>query len=229
MARGLILKAPSGIGVSGPLLELANGLNLVRYLGATGILSAQDPPQSPGNNNVGSKVAQSERMPHDVPRPVGSAVQLCAQHRAAVPNADLHCVGDGTLGLARDIDGGPGEHECDGGEDAACGEEGAEVGDARTSDWIGVAKEDDVPDDSEGSGTHDEDGPAADSLGDDSEGEGSGKSKGVGGNCEELGNCGGVSEVVDNRRLSLAQLSVANSLGLPLHSREKERKYKVEG
>jgi hypothetical protein len=85
-------------------------------------------------------------VPDNVPRAVSRSVQLRSNDCADVANSDLHCVGCCTLRLPTDVDGGPGETECNRGIDSGGGEKGADVGDAGLLPRISVAEKDAVAD-----------------------------------------------------------------------------------
>lgn len=132
-------------------------------------------------------------MADNVPRRVLGPVNLRANDGAQVADRNLHRVGDGALRLARDVDGGPREGERRRGVDAARGEEGAHVRDARAGRRVGVAEQDGVPYGAEGGGARDEGSSFVEAFREDGDGQGCKKSKGIGRDREKLSVCGGVS------------------------------------
>ena len=133
-------------------------------------------------------------MPQEISRPVLTPIQLRPEHGAEVPDADLHGVGCGALGLAGDVVGRPGQHDGGGGVDAGGGEDGAEVGHARG----GGAQQDDVPHDGDAGGAHDEGRAQAVALREDGDRDGQAGGARVGGHGQQLRLGGRVAELLDD-------------------------------
>jgi hypothetical protein len=87
-------------------------------------------------------------MSDNISRAVTRSIQLRSNNRTNVTDGNLHCVGSRTLCLAADIDGWPGETECDRWIDAGGREEGANIGDSGLPFRVCVAEENAVADDS---------------------------------------------------------------------------------
>lgn len=108
--------------------RLRMGLEILRFLL---VLLAQNPPQRSHDHDVHNQIPQRKRVAQNVPRRRLGPVQLRSEDCSAVSDGDLHGVCGGALGLAGDVDCGPGEDERDRRVDADGGEEGADVRDAR--------------------------------------------------------------------------------------------------
>lgn len=70
----------------------------------------QSPPQQVDHDDIHEKVAKCKAVTQNVSWSRLWPVQLRAQHSSKVTNGNLHGVGSGTLGLSRDVDGGPTEY-----------------------------------------------------------------------------------------------------------------------
>lgn len=105
---------------SGDPLRLSNGSLLL-------VLLVEHQPQDTDNGDIDDQIRQRHTVTHVVPRTPFRAIQLRAHHGAQVADGDLHGIGDGALGLARDIVGGPREDDGRGRIDAGRGEEDAHV------------------------------------------------------------------------------------------------------
>ena len=103
-------------------------------------------PDDRHNNQIHDQVRQRNGMSDDISRAVTWSVQLRSNDRTNVTDGNLHCIGRRTLGLAADVDGRPGETECDRWVDAGSGEEGTNVRDSRLLSWVCVAEKDAVAD-----------------------------------------------------------------------------------
>jgi hypothetical protein len=87
-------------------------------------------------------------MSDNVSRAVTWSVKLRSNDRTDVADGNLHCVGSCALRLAADVDGRPGETECDRWVDTSRGEESADIGDSGLLFRVCVAEENAVADDS---------------------------------------------------------------------------------
>lgn len=103
-------------------------------------------PDDRHNNQVHDQVRQRNGMSDNVSRAITWSVQLRSNDRTNVTDGNLHCIGCRALRLTADINGRPGETECDRWVDSGGGEEGANVGDSRLLPWVSVAEENTVAD-----------------------------------------------------------------------------------
>lgn len=162
------------------------------------ILPNQHRPRHRDKESIRQQIAQRKRMSQHIARPIITPIQLGADDGAQIANGDLHGVGGRALRLAGDVDGGPAQRQRDGRVDAAGGEEGAEVGDARVVGGMGLAEQDAVADGGEEGGAEDEGGARVEALRDDGEREGEDEGEGVGWYGEELRVGGGVAKGFDD-------------------------------
>ena len=103
-------------------------------------------PDDRHNNQVHDQVRQRNGMSDNVSRAITWSVQLRSNDRTNVTDGNLHCIGCRALRLTADINGRPGETECDRWVDSGGGEEGANVRDSRLLSWVNVAEENTVAD-----------------------------------------------------------------------------------
>ena len=107
-------------------------------------------PDDRHNDQVHNQVRERNGMSDNVSRAVARSVQLRSNDRTNVTDRDLHCVCSGALRLTTDIDGWPGETECDRWIDAGGGEKSAHVGDSGLLLRVCVTEENAVADNSNG-------------------------------------------------------------------------------
>jgi len=105
-------------------------------------------PNDRHNNQIHDQVRQSNGVSNNIPRAVTWSVELCSNNRADVSDSDLHSIGRCALRLAADVDGRPGETECNGGVDAGGRKESTDVGDSGLLLRVCVTEENAVADDS---------------------------------------------------------------------------------
>ena len=137
-------------------------------------------------------------MPKHISRSRVRTIQLRSQHRAQVPNANLHSISRCALGLSTNVDSGPAEDQGNGGVDADGCEKGSHVRNTWSCFGVGVSEEDNVADDCDGGGGEDEEGAAGVAFRKDGPKDCEEGCDGVGGDGEELGLGGCVAHVADN-------------------------------
>lgn len=91
------------------------------------VLLLQPPPQQVDHNDVHHQVAERKAVAQNISRCRVRSVQLRTQNSSEIANGDLHGVGGRTLGLARDIDSRPTEHQGNRGVDSNCCKECSNV------------------------------------------------------------------------------------------------------
>jgi hypothetical protein len=141
-----VLESPPNIVIALPrfMIDIAHLLNLRSDGVPSFVLAGHHPPQKPRNSRVAYQIRKCERVTQHVARLGLSAVQLRTNDSTAVADADLHGVGDGSLGLARHIDGRPRERQSYGRIDTRGCEDSSCVRDTRARDWVGIRQQDDV-------------------------------------------------------------------------------------
>lgn len=137
---------PSLIGITQPLALIL--LSCCHLCVSLLVDSRMYAPDDRHNDQVHDQVRQRNRMSDDVSRAVTRSVQLRSNDRTNVADGDLHCVGSCALRLATDVDGRPGETECDRWVDTGGGEKRADVRDSGLLFRVCVAEENAVADDS---------------------------------------------------------------------------------
>lgn len=138
--RKLIFKSPSRVRITLPVRNLADVFDLWRNGFSLLVLPLQPEEQNNNHNNIGKQISEGYTVTNDEARAVTRSVELCANHSTAVANADLHSVGDSTLGLTRNIDGGPRQHESNGRIDPTGSKEHASIRDPWSSLGIRVTE-----------------------------------------------------------------------------------------